>query len=377
MFKFNFLQDLPCLDTDIEGENQIQKECSSSALVASHEKINSTKRFESKESGGDVIQAHSVQIWDGSKSKTASGTGDQKQKTLMIEAEIQRVKGVDCVFYKRSLHDIKMDLIANSGEEDIQSGCAGKGEEDEGDDETPGLLRALASQSDLVPNRYEGGLKTWECSLDLILYLSENRSLFRGKRVFELGCGTGLPGIYACKMGAEWLGFQDYNAECLTRGVMVNLVLNCFMDEGEVKGAVEDGDGVYFETGVDLGLLQVGDRETKFGFFGGGWDSFPAHLESTLPDLKNNVDLILTSETIYSSASHAPLLNNIKFLLSKAGVALVAAKNFYFGCSGTMNEFLDAVNKDGLMEYVEVWRSVDGVGRCIYALKWKANFVGR
>ncbi|KAL6293515.1 hypothetical protein ACE6H2_001657 [Prunus campanulata] len=58
------------------------------------------------------------------------------------------------------------------------------------------------SNSDLVPGKYEGGLKLWEGSLDLVKALSsevQNGHLsFTGKRVLELGCGHGLPGIFAC-----------------------------------------------------------------------------------------------------------------------------------------------------------------------------------
>ncbi|KAH0992603.1 hypothetical protein GBA52_004086 [Prunus armeniaca] len=79
------------------------------------------------------------------------------------------------------------------------------------------------SNSDLVPGKYEGGLKLWEGSLDLVKALSsevQNGHLsFTGKRVLELGCGHGLPGIFACLKGAAAIHFQDFNAEvlqCLT-----------------------------------------------------------------------------------------------------------------------------------------------------------------
>jgi len=55
--------------------------------------------------------------------------------------------------------------------------------------------------SDLVPGKYEGGLKLWEGSLDLVKALNsdikEGRLLLESKRVLELGCGHGLPGIFA------------------------------------------------------------------------------------------------------------------------------------------------------------------------------------
>jgi hypothetical protein len=45
--------------------------------------------------------------------------------------------------------------------------------------------------SDLVSGVYEGGLKVWECSIDICNYLCkpEHREFLKGKRVLELGCG--------------------------------------------------------------------------------------------------------------------------------------------------------------------------------------------
>jgi len=45
--------------------------------------------------------------------------------------------------------------------------------------------------SDLIPGVYEGGLKTWECSLDLVDYLDSLRDQpqfqgFSGRRILEV-----------------------------------------------------------------------------------------------------------------------------------------------------------------------------------------------
>ena len=55
-----------------------------------------------------------------------------------------------------------------------------------------------------------GGLKVWECSIDLVRYLQEADIPLENSRVLELGCGAGLPGIYAAKKGAAAVHFQDY-----------------------------------------------------------------------------------------------------------------------------------------------------------------------
>lgn len=52
----------------------------------------------------------------------------------------------------------------------------------------PKILEYLDAPSDLLPGVYEGGLKTWECSLDLVEYLESKRpfSRYSGKRVIEV-----------------------------------------------------------------------------------------------------------------------------------------------------------------------------------------------
>lgn len=91
-------------------------------------------------------------------------------------------------------------------------------------------LSHLLKKSDLVSGVYEGGFKLWECSLDLIQFLSTSNYDFNGKKVLEvrnfflfkileidfyfskkkkLGCGHGLPGIYCMKRGSI-VHFQDY-----------------------------------------------------------------------------------------------------------------------------------------------------------------------
>ena len=39
-------------------------------------------------------------------------------------------------------------------------------------------------------------MKIWECSLDLVKYLSETVADLHGKKVLELGCGAGLDFVF-------------------------------------------------------------------------------------------------------------------------------------------------------------------------------------
>lgn len=57
-----------------------------------------------------------------------------------------------------------------------------------------------------------GGLKVWECTSDLLKYLSTSnfKQEFKGKTVLDLGCGAGVLGIFALLNGAQRVDFQDY-----------------------------------------------------------------------------------------------------------------------------------------------------------------------
>lgn len=56
---------------------------------------------------------------------------------------------------------------------------------------------------------FEGGLKIWECTTDLVNYLHEKCINFSNKRVLDLGCGAGILGLFTLLKGAR-VDFQDY-----------------------------------------------------------------------------------------------------------------------------------------------------------------------
>lgn len=60
-----------------------------------------------------------------------------------------------------------------------------------------------------------GGSKIWECTFDLLRYLSVNNVQFKDKEVLDLGCGNGLLGIFSLAKEASLCMFQDYVGEGL------------------------------------------------------------------------------------------------------------------------------------------------------------------
>jgi Lysine methyltransferase len=123
---------------------------------------------------------------------------------------------------------------------------------------------------DLIPGRYEGGFKIWECSYDLaeILIKSTNLLSHKTKRILELGCGHGVPGIIASKIldDTTEIVFADFNSEVLEMTTWPNILLNC-----------------------------TPETIQKVRCIAGDW--------SLLSAVIGKFDLILSAETLYSAGS--------------------------------------------------------------------------
>jgi predicted nicotinamide N-methyase len=59
------------------------------------------------------------------------------------------------------------------------------------------------------------GWKTWNAALVLVEFFGQNITSFAGKDILELGCGTGLSGIFCAKFGARSVLMTDYNDKVL------------------------------------------------------------------------------------------------------------------------------------------------------------------
>lgn len=76
-----------------------------------------------------------------------------------------------------------------------------------------GLIQEVErSHSDLLPAKYEGGLKVWECTHDIGEFIDDSEEIqekLKGQLVLDLGCGCGVLGLIALECGAS-VDFQDY-----------------------------------------------------------------------------------------------------------------------------------------------------------------------
>lgn len=78
------------------------------------------------------------------------------------------------------------------------------------------------------------GLRTWEAALHLGQYLCANPSLVRGKRILELGAGTGYLGVLCTRyLGARHVIASD-GSEDVIRHLPDNLFLNGLQDSDKI-----------------------------------------------------------------------------------------------------------------------------------------------
>ncbi|PRP76907.1 hypothetical protein PROFUN_06185 [Planoprotostelium fungivorum] len=200
-------------------------------------------------------------------------------------------------------------------------------------------LEELLKTSDLKPGVYEGGFKLWECSEDLIRHLKDVHFEFSGKKVLDLGCGHGLPGLYALKQGAH-VHFQDYVKPSAMRNEQV---IN----------------------GITIPNVQLNSKENttpKATFWAGDWNALNKHWK----DLK--FDVILTSDTLYNPAYYQRIISIIRDHLSDNGttypfVSPSLSSPFCLTRSrigGSVRQFVDQLSREGELKSERVKHLDDG-----------------
>ncbi|KAI0074995.1 hypothetical protein K474DRAFT_1625223 [Panus rudis PR-1116 ss-1] len=333
--------------------------------------------------------------------------------------------GQSVTLARRDLFDARFQLIA----QDVPV-------EKDGDDTSDAAssipdLEFLEAPSDLVPGVYEGGLKTWECSLDLVTCVHNilRTTSLVGTSVLELGCGTAIPSLYLLHRlfdappspsTRQIIHLQDYNGLVFRLVTLPNIIITWYMSPASstFRASFAESATTPSESDPDAD----GDPETlppvdpsepgelpmtpqlisafksslqEYGidlsFFAGSWQTFNLNALG-----RDKYDIILTSETIYRPESLPSLvelmrkvclgpedeslarLSESKLSLdsSKSGIdpgytCLVAAKLVYFGVGGGVAEFIRAVEDDGKGKVEIIWEKKEGVKRSVMRVIWK------
>ena len=254
------------------------------------------------------------------------------------------------------------------------------------------------AKTDLVPGKYEGGMKVWECSVDLCRWLQDNPGVMAAARlppendfdkgmfrVLELGCGHGLPGCWVLchalrkfyhrqehnspnvshssipKLGVS-VCWTDFNKFCIDEVTIPNVLLNlqeCIPSQRHIRGGADCGDGGD-EEGLEFDLSsQIILNHTRFG--AGDWNAMSTKLLEQEQILKSlpaeeqrpggpttKFDLILAAETTYTEEAAKDTARIVCDHLSPGkGVAIIATKRYYFGVGGGSQCFCDALLEFG------------------------------
>ncbi|KAL2869964.1 protein-histidine N-methyltransferase [Aspergillus lucknowensis] len=287
------------------------------------------------------------------------------------------------VVARREIFDIRAQLMVEDSAE-----------------EQNGELIAGLEQGDIKPNFYEGGFKTWECSIDLGRLVVAEEVDFDHTHIVELGAGTGVPSL---ALFAQLLSrtdsvstassakgtkkthftFADYNSSVLRLVTLPNLILtwDYFVthrnssppSDSQPRDKTDEHEEELDITSDLLVAFQndLTQRGITIDFVSGAWSRSFVDLVFTSPELANFKTLVLASETIYAPASLDAFSETLFALLHRSsaqGRALLAAKRVYFGVGGGVDEFLAVLRRvSGTSLRVEerVDIRTEGVGRTI------------
>jgi SAM-dependent methyltransferase len=216
----------------------------------------------------------------------------------------------------------------------------------------------LIKNSDLVPGQYEGGIKVWECSLDLCKFLPGYVGWFdlSSLKVLELGCGHGLPGIYFLLRKSKVL-FQDFNLEVLekiTKGYIEQIDDNYKLDLLDNAGFV-DGDWKDINEKINLGDIDCVSPETE--------DEFK----------NSKFDIIVSADTIYNINNYESFYQILKEKLKNPGICFISSKKFYFGVGGGTSQFIEFVKQKGDFDIYVVKEYNDGISNIRQIIEIKNN----
>jgi SAM-dependent methyltransferase len=191
---------------------------------------------------------------------------------------------------------------------------------------------SLIKNKDLVPGQYEGGVKLWECSLDLCNFLPGYVGWYdlSTLKVLDLGCGHGLPGLYFLLRGAKVV-FQDFNGEVLDKITKsyINQIYEKYNIDLSNNAAFLSGDWRDFNSKLEAGDFECKSEETK-------------QILS-----KSKFDIIVSADTIYNLNNYDSFYSVIKEKMNNPGISFICSKKFYFGVGGGTSQFMDYVANKG------------------------------
>lgn len=280
---------------------------------------------------------------------------DSQSKSNLLQAEfvcIEKLKGLaprisytkdSLGFPRRDLFDVRYELM--------------------GRDNLTEEENLLLGTEDVRKNVYEGGLKVWEGSNDLLEFIVSQK--IEVSRVMELGCGAGHPISYLFYKAVEssksgTFVLADYNPAVLELLTIPNIVLT-WLKATNNELVSQDHDEIVLSSDLIGNMINdLRSRSIELRFISGSWSPKFSDLVGA------NFELVLASETIYSLNSVAAFTDVLNKTLAD-GRALVAAKKMYFGVGGDIVVFQKLLEERSMKHKIVDERG--SVGRVILEVK--------
>lgn len=318
-----------------------------------------TDENENKEDAHDETELYSPKHKEASTEKSKqTATGNHQDETPKTKFCFKAAKEHDIPEdLNKLLEDKVLETVSDLPYVKVSVTCLS------GSDEEGIISKSVSSHSDLIPGVYEGGLKIWECTFDLLGYLSEAEIQFANKTVLDLGCGAGLLGIVALRGKAEKVHFQDYNSTVIDKITLPNIVANCINEGHDRKTSKPPSKRPKVAECLS-------DLPTKCRLFSGGWSAVTQLLLSSNKPF-SKYDIILTSETIYNPDYYSALHDTLAQLLDTNGRVYLASKVHYFGVGGGIYLFEKFVEERNVFRTSMVQTTDKGLQRCILEMAFK------
>uniref|UniRef100_A0AC34G0Q5 Methyltransferase domain-containing protein n=1 Tax=Panagrolaimus sp. ES5 TaxID=591445 RepID=A0AC34G0Q5_9BILA len=160
------------------------------------------------------------------------------------------------------------------------------------------------------------GVKDFCQALDNIVEIQKETTLFKGKKVLEIGFATGLPSIYALEHGAK---------------------------DATIVYSSEEA----FKTYIEPTMSQNNANERVTYIFG--------DFENILTKMQNQkFDVIFAPEIVYTKQKNFEKIHEIlKSLLAFNGLILISGRTHYHNCDGNLSSMIDMVKRKNQFDSID------------------------
>jgi len=233
----------------------------------------------------------------------------------------------------------------------------------------------IVEKTDILPGIYEGGLKVWECSIDLCCHLADELSTLDNydskhndlryvlqqqtdggrSTTWDIGCGNGFAGCFILRelykrqqqkqqQDNSVLSKQKTNDLCTKNGLSNNNTNSnvLFSDYNDFVLRDVTLYNIILNTTMSIKNNNYEFLKTFTTFAAGDWMNLS---DQFLSD--SRFDLLLGADVTYSVSSTKDIVMLLlRHLKIETGIGLIATKRYYFGVGGGTDVLNEAARKE-------------------------------